>query len=60
VTFRLPTDTLAAGGEGKTVPDTGRPAAQTAYTNAPLREQRLAISPDERQLVPPRYRDLIR
>ncbi len=59
VTFRLPTDRLAAGGEGKTVPDTGRPAAQTAYTNAPLREQRLAISPDERQLVPPRYRDLI-
>jgi hypothetical protein len=59
VTFRLPTDTLAAGGEGKTVPDTGRPAATTAYTNAPLREQRLAISPDERQLVPPRYRDLI-
>ena len=59
VTFRLPTETLAAGGEGKTVPDTGRPAATTAYTNAPLREQRLAISPDERQLVPPRYRDLI-
>jgi hypothetical protein len=59
VTFRLPTDTLAAGGQGRTVPDTGRPAATTAYTNAPLREQRLAISPDERQLVPPRYRDLI-
>jgi hypothetical protein len=59
VTFRLPSEVIAKGGEGKTVADNARPQATTPYTNAPLKEQRLAVSPDEQQLVPPRYRDLI-
>ena len=58
VTFRLPTEVSNAG-VGKTVADNQRPTATTAYTNAPLKEQRVAVSPDEQQLVPPRYRDLI-
>ena len=58
VVFRLPT-AAAAAGEGKIVADASRPTASTAYTNAPLKEQRLPVSPDEQQLVPPRYRDLI-
>jgi len=56
--FRLPSATSAAGG-GKTVLDTERPAASTPYSNVPLKEERLEAAPDERQLVPPRYRDLI-
>jgi hypothetical protein len=59
VTFRLPTDVVSGNGEGKTVRDTAHPTATTPYTNAPLKEQRLPVSPDEQQLVPPRYRDLI-
>jgi hypothetical protein len=59
VVFRLPTAPVAAGGEGRIVADNGHPSASTAYTNAPLKEQRLPVSPDEQQLVPPRYRDLI-
>jgi hypothetical protein len=59
VVFRLPTTPVTAGGEGRIVADNGRPSASTAYTNAPLKEQRLPVSPDEQQLVPPRYRDLI-
>ncbi len=60
VVFRVPTAVVAAGGEGKTVADNSRPSAATPYTNAPLKEERLTASPDEQQLVPPRYRDLIR
>jgi hypothetical protein len=61
VTFRLPTSTVAGGeATGKVVHDAGSPAAKTPYTNAPLKEQRIAASPDEEQLLPPRYRDLIR
>jgi hypothetical protein len=60
VTFRLPTEVAAKGGEGRTVRDSAHPTATTPYTNAPLKEQRLPVSPDEEQLVPPRYRDLIR
>lgn len=59
VVFRLPTAATSAGSEGRIVADSGRPIASTAYTNAPLKEQRLPVSPDEQQLVPPRYRDLI-
>jgi hypothetical protein len=61
VTFRLPTS-IVAGGEvtGKVVHDAGSPAAKTPYINAPLKEQRIAASPDEEQLLPPRYKDLIR
>jgi hypothetical protein len=58
VTFRLPSE-VVSGAAGRTVVDNTRPAAATPYTNAPLKEQRVAISPDEQQLVPPRYRDLI-
>jgi hypothetical protein len=60
VTFRLPSAVIGKTGEGRTVADTEHPVAAAAYTNAPLKPQRLADSPDERQLVPPRYRDLIR
>lgn len=58
VTFRLPSE-VVSGAAGKTVTDNTRPTATTPYTNAPLKEQRVAVSPDEQQLVPPRYRDLI-
>jgi hypothetical protein len=42
------------------VPDSARPQASTPYTNSPLKQERLPVSPDEQQLVPPRYRELIR
>jgi hypothetical protein len=58
VVFRLPSGATPAGA-GKAVLDTGRPEASTPYSNAPLTAERLEASPDERQLVPPRYRDLI-
>jgi hypothetical protein len=60
VTFRLPPAAVAGNGEGRAVRDTGARTATTPYTNAPLKEQPLAASPDEEQLLPPRYRDLIR
>lgn len=59
VTFRLPTE-IESPGEGAIVPDNSRLRAITPYTNAPLNQQRLPVSPDEQQLVPPRYRELIR
>jgi len=59
VTFRLPTDVITTGAEGKTVRDNGAPSASAPYTNAPLKEQRLSASPDEEQLIPPRYRELL-
>lgn len=59
VVFRMPTAVVSAGGEGRTVADSSRPSAATPYTNEPLKEERLPASPDEQQLVPPRYRDLI-
>jgi len=58
VVFKIPSGP-ASGDEGKTVIDTERPAATTAYTNAPLAPTADTAPPDERQLVPPRYRDLI-
>jgi hypothetical protein len=58
VTFQLPTE-IESAGAGATVPDQARPRATTPYTNAPLKAERLAVSPDEQQLVPPRYRELI-
>jgi len=42
------------------VEDSARPNAATPYTNAPLKASGDTAPPDERQLVPPRYRDLIR
>lgn len=60
VRFRLPSTAPANNGGGTLVPDAERPTASTPYTNAPLKQQRLAATPDEQQLMPPRYRDLIR
>ncbi len=59
VVFKIPSGPSSEG-EGKTVIDTERPKATTAYTNAPLAPTSDTAPPDERQLVPPRYRDLIR
>ncbi|MDO8431303.1 MAG: hypothetical protein Q7S58_02705 [Candidatus Binatus sp.] len=59
VMFRLP-GAPASGDGGKTVLDTERPRASTAYVNAPLAPSSDNAPPDERQLVPPRYRDMIR
>ncbi len=58
VLFRLPTEVVSASG-GKIVPDTNRPTASVPYANVPLKAERLDLAPQERQLVPPRYRDLI-
>jgi hypothetical protein len=58
VMFRLP-GAASSGGGGKTVLDTDRPKATTAYVNAPLAPTSDDAPPDERQLVPPRYRDMI-
>jgi hypothetical protein len=58
VLFRLPTEVVSASG-GKLVPDTNRPTASVPYVNVPLKAERLDATPQERQLVPPRYRDLI-
>jgi hypothetical protein len=60
VTFRLPSAAVGNAGAGRTVADAEHPVAAAAFTNAPLKPERLADTPDERQLVPPRYRDLIR
>jgi hypothetical protein len=56
--FRLP-PAVPSGPGGKTVADTSRPEASTPYSNAPLKPEKLEASPDERQLIPPRYRELI-
>jgi hypothetical protein len=58
VTFQLPTATETAG-SGPLVTDKSHPQATTPYSNAPLVQQRLAALPDEEQLVPPQYRELI-
>ncbi len=58
VVFRLPTEVVSASG-GKIVPDTNRPTASVPYANVPLKTAPLDATPQERQLVPPRYRDLI-
>ncbi len=57
--FKIPSGATSGDG-GKTVIDTERPQATTAYTNAPLAPTSDTAPPDERQLVPPRYRELIR
>jgi hypothetical protein len=59
VTFRLPSATVANAGAGRTVADAEHPVATVGFTNAPLKQERLADTPDEQQLMPPRYRDLI-
>jgi hypothetical protein len=59
VLFRIPTAVVGAGG-GKSVTDNDRRTASVPYANLPLKDERIAAEPDERQLVPPRYRDLLR
>ena len=59
VVFRIPAATPSGAG-GKTVADNDRPRASAPYTNAPLAVTSDTAPPDERQMVPPRYRDLIR
>ena len=59
VTVQLPTG-IESAGKGAMVSDNTRPQASTPYTNSPLKQERLPVSPDEQQLVPPRYRELIR
>jgi hypothetical protein len=59
VMFRIP-GAPTSGNGGKTILDTDQPKATTAYVNAPLAPSRDDAPPDERQLVPPRYRDMIR
>ena len=58
VMFRLPS-AIPLGSGGTTVIDPNRTKATTPYVNAPLKETSSDAPPDERQLVPPRYRDLI-
>jgi hypothetical protein len=58
VTFKIPSAPIA-GSSGRAVLDANRPTASTPYTNAPLAATKDNVSPDEQQLVPPRYRDLI-
>jgi hypothetical protein len=58
VTFQLPTE-IESAGAGAMVPDNNRPQAITPYTNSPLKQERFPVLPDEQQLVPPRYRELI-
>jgi len=58
VMFRLPS-AIPRGSGGTTVIDPNRIKATTPYVNAPLKETSSDAPPDERQLVPPRYRDLI-
>jgi uncharacterized membrane protein YgcG len=62
VLFRLPEAIAASSAKGgKLMLDTSGPRATTPYVNVPLNESRpLEVAPNEQQLVPPRYRDLIR
>jgi len=58
VMFRIPS-AIPVGSGGTTVIDPNRTKSATPYVNAPLKETSNDAPPDERQLVPPRYRDLI-
>jgi hypothetical protein len=60
VLFRIPPAAQSGGGKGKSVIDNQRTSATVPYENLPLKDERIAAEPDERQLVPPRYRDLLR
>ena len=59
VTFRIPAANPSGIGGGETVLDASRPRASTPYVNAPLPPMRSDAPPDERQLIPPRYRGMI-
>jgi hypothetical protein len=60
VLFQLPEAVASSANGGKLMLDTGGPHATTPYVNVPLDQSRpLEVAPNEQQLVPPRYRDLI-
>jgi hypothetical protein len=58
VLFRVPAAVPGPAG-GKLSVARGGERATTPYVNVPLSEAHLDVPPDERQLVPPRYRELI-
>jgi hypothetical protein len=58
-TFRIPPAVESIGGGGSLVADNGVAKATTPYSNLPLKQDKITDTPDEQQLVPPRYRDLI-
>lgn len=58
-TFRIPTTVENNGAGGSLVADSGATRATAPYSNLPLKQDRITDTPDEQQLVPPRYRDLI-
>jgi hypothetical protein len=58
-TFRIPAALESKGAGGSLVADNGVARAATPYTNVPLKQDKITDAPDEQQLVPPRYRDLI-
>jgi len=58
-TFRIPAAVESNGAGGSLVADNGVARAATPYSNLPLKQDRITDTPDEQQLVPPRYRDLI-
>jgi hypothetical protein len=58
VVIRVP-ETPASGGGGKIVAGGTPPKATTPYANLPLPAGPIPSNPEERQLIPPRYRDLL-
>ena len=58
VLFRIPQASQSSG--GKSVIDNQRQQASVPYENLPLKAERIAAEPDESQLIPPRYRELLR
>jgi hypothetical protein len=58
-TFRIPAAVESNGAAGSLVADNGVAKAATPYSNLPLKQDKITDTPDEQQLIPPRYRDLI-
>jgi hypothetical protein len=58
VLFRIPPAASNDAG-GKTVIDNDHATVSTPYANVPLAKAKLKADPNEQQLVPPRYRDLL-
>jgi len=58
-TFRIPAAVESNSGGGSLVADNGVARASTPYSNLPLKQDKITDAPDEQQLIPPRYRDLI-
>lgn len=59
VLFRIPPASPAAGA-GRLVPDQERPVATLPFENLPLDQVKVKAEPQESQLIPPRYRELLR